>query len=112
MKIPSRRLLLAAVGLALLPGSVAARAETTPPAVTLAPDMSAEEILKLLGQPTEKNPIPNTDGKGERWVYRQRVTPAVKPAKTETYQVLTLLMINGKLVIARQTSEEKPVAGK
>ena len=115
MKPKFRRLLGCALILALLGGvthpALGAADKPAAPAVTLEPGMPAAQILKLLGKPTEVTVIEHTGGKAENWVYRKPV--AAKPSGPTTgFQVLTLLVIEGKLVIARQTTEETPAAGK
>ena len=118
MKSFSGRGLLAVVFLALLAAPAATRAGANPPAVTLSPGMTAEEIVKQIGRPAAVEPLPNTDGKAERWTYRKRVpaktpaSPDAKPGLTRTYAVLTLLIIEDKLVVARETTEEKTADGK
>ena len=102
--------------LALLLGSsshllLGATDKPAAPAVTLEPGMSAAQIVKLLGKPTEVTVINNTNGKAENWIYRKpAATKAGTPATS--YQVLTLLIIEEKLVVARQTTEAMPAAGK
>jgi len=115
MKLNSRRLLGVALLITAL-GRIAAptlNAADKPaaPAVTLAPGMPAEQIVKLLGKPTEVSIIEHTGGKAENWIYRKPVA-AKAGGPTTGYQVLTLLVIEGKLVIARQSTEELPAAGK
>ena len=102
----------------LLAGTGTLRAQTepaagnaAPPAVKLDKGMTAAQITKLIGKPTEVAPIQNTDGKAERWIYRWPVKPA-SPTAAKSFQVLTLLMINSELVVAQQTVEPKAGDGK
>ena len=111
-----RRHLPAAVAVLLLATAAGAPAETgpaagpaAPPAVKLDKGMTAAQIIRSLGQPVELLPIPNTDGKAERWIYRWTVGPK---STARSVQVLTLLMINGELVVAQQTVEPKAAEGK
>ena len=119
MKISSCFRLYSSLTLVLLAGAGLRAADSTAARsapVTLAPGMPATEVQKALGKPTEVMPIKDSEGKGERWTYRVHIpaTPARdgQPARTEHYQVLSLLMINGELVVAHQTIEGKTAPAK
>ncbi len=115
MRSKSRLLLGFSLALVLLGSAshpaLGATDKPAAPAVTLEPGMAAAQIVKLLGKPTEVTVIDHTNGKAESWIYRKPAA-AKAGAPATTYQVLTLLIIEEKLVVARQTTEAIPAAGK
>ena len=100
--------------------------------------MTADAVVKMIGQPKEVKELPSKDGKAETWIYRKQVgirnidipngqrevpvfmgmlSSGADSMKMTTeilyikrriavYQVTSLLMFNGQLVLAKQTLEE------
>lgn len=128
---------LAAPAFGRQPPAAAAAAPAKP---ALAKGMSAEEIVKIVGQPDSVRPLENSvNVKAEVWTYRRLMHEEVRETATNTstiptyvgpmgggpqgmgsvpsleyklervrtYQVTALLMVDGRLTMARQWKEQE-----
>ncbi|ACB77370.1 hypothetical protein Oter_4096 [Opitutus terrae PB90-1] len=109
-----------------------AKAKSDKPA--LAKGMTAEQVLKIAGKPDEIRPIKNPNAKAEAWIYRRvlartsretathvverpafqgpgpsgegvAIDPVTRQERITTYQVTWVLMIEGRMQVAKQTRE-------
>lgn len=109
-----------------------AKAKSGKPA--LAKGMTAEQVLKIAGKPDEIRPIKNAEAKAEAWIYRRvlertsretathvmerpaflgpgpsgegvAIDPVTRQERLTTYQVTWVLMIEGRMELAKQTRE-------
>lgn len=100
----------------------------------LAKGMTADEVLKIAGKPDEVRPIKNPEAKAEAWIYRRvldrttretathvmerpaflgpgpsgegvAIDPVTRQERITKYQVTWVLMIEGRLAMAKQTQE-------
>lgn len=100
----------------------------------LAKGMTAEQVQAIVGKPNEIRPIKNSKAKAETWVYRRLIeqrteqtatgveirpafvglgvqgdgtvtVPATRLERITTYQITWVLMIDGRMEMAKQTRE-------
>jgi len=118
------------------PGAAPAPAPKPAGKPALDKGMTAEAVIALIGKPQDVRPMTVAEGKAEVWTYRRLIDEQIRQnaasvamipiymgpgmgghmgttpdpefhlEHVKTYQVTTLLMFGGKLVLARQWREQ------